>query len=151
MSLEDRFAQLVQHLGIPRAHVAGGYAADAVTLARAFPEWIASMTLVCPFRLPPEPFQAFGDRVLLIGGDRGPGADSVPHALASLPTARSLTLKNYADAAWSDAIADRRAEIESVLLPFLAEAVAQRGRWLGLDRRAGQRAGSQADQRAGQP
>jgi SAM-dependent methyltransferase len=130
MPLEDRFARLVQHLGIRRSHVAGGYAADAVALATAFPEWIASMTLVCPFRLPPEPFRQLGDRLLFIHGDRGPGAASVPHALRSLPEAHALSLTEYVDAAWSDAVAERRTEIESALLPFLAE----RSQRDGLDR-----------------
>jgi SAM-dependent methyltransferase len=121
MSVEDRFGQLVQQLGIRRAHLAGGYAADAVTLARAFPEWIASLTLVCPFRLPPEPFEPLGDRLLFIHGDRGPGATSVPAARRGLPESRALVLTEYEDAAWADAIADRPTEIAATLLPFLDE------------------------------
>jgi ubiquinone/menaquinone biosynthesis C-methylase UbiE len=131
MSLEDRFGQLVQQLGIGHAHVGGGYAADAATLARAFPGVIASMTLVCPFRLPPEPFQPLGDRLLFIHGDRGPGATSVPGVRRSLPESRALLLSDYEDAAWSDAIAERRPEIASTLLPFLDE-VSRRD---GLDHR----------------
>jgi SAM-dependent methyltransferase len=118
---EDRFRQLFQELGIRRAHVGGGYAADAVALAQACPERVVSMTLVCPFRFPPEPFRGLGRRLLLIHGDRGPGAASVPRALAGLPSARVVTLADYADAAWADAVADRLAEVEAALLPFLAE------------------------------
>ena len=40
LQIEDRLAQLFQHLGIRRAHVGGGYAADAVSLARASPDSI---------------------------------------------------------------------------------------------------------------
>src|SRR5215211_282584 len=121
LRLEHRLLQLFQHLGIRRAHVGGGYAADAVTLVKAAPESIASMTLVCPFRLPAEPFRALAGRLLFIHGDRGPGAESVPRALAALPEARSITLHNYVDAAWADALADRREEIEVALLRFLTE------------------------------
>jgi SAM-dependent methyltransferase len=122
LQVEDRLAQVFEHLGISRAHVGGGYAADAVSLVRAAPESVASMTLVCPFRLPPEPFRAFGERVLFIHGDRGPGAGSAPRIAAALPAAKVLTLPDYVDAAWSDAVAERRAEIEPALLAFLAEA-----------------------------
>jgi SAM-dependent methyltransferase len=121
IQVEDRLAQLFQHLGIRRAHVGGGYTADAVSLVRASPESITSMTLVCAFRPPADAFRPLGDRLLLIHGDRGPGADSVPRALAALPEAKAITLRDYVDAAWSDAIADRRAEIGPALLAFLAD------------------------------
>src|SRR5207244_1198803 len=103
LQIEDRLAQLFQHLGIARAHIAGGAAVDAVSLARAMPESIASMTLVCSFRLPTEPFRPLGSRLLFVNGDRGPGASSVPRTLAALPEARVITLRDYVDAAWSDA------------------------------------------------
>jgi len=121
VQLEDRFRELFTRLGLQRTHIGGGYALDAVTLARALPEAIASVALVCSARLPVEPFQALADRVLFISGDRGPGADTVPRLLEQLPRARSLRLHNYADAAWADAIADRRSEIQPALLDFLAE------------------------------
>jgi ubiquinone/menaquinone biosynthesis C-methylase UbiE len=121
IQVEDRLAQLFQHLGIRRAHVAGGYAADALSLARTSLETIASMTLVCPFRLPADPLRPLGARLLFIHGDRGPGADSVPRVLADLPDAQAITLQDYPDAAWSDAIAERQAEIEPAMLAFLAD------------------------------
>jgi len=121
IQVEDRLIQLLQHLGIRRAHVAGGYAADALSLARTSLESIVSMTLVCPFRLPADPLRPLGARLLFIHGDRGPGASSVPRVLADLPDARAITLVDYADAAWSDAIAERQAEIEPAMLAFLAE------------------------------
>src|SRR5438552_7447855 len=120
LQVEDRIAQVLHHLGISRAHVGGGYAADAVSLVRAAPESIASMTLVCPFRLPAEPFRPFASRVLFIHGDRGPGAGSALRIAAALPEAQVLILDDYVDAVWSDAVAERRPEIESALLSFLA-------------------------------
>jgi SAM-dependent methyltransferase len=121
LQVEDRLAQLFEHLGIRRAHIGSGYAADALSLVRAMPESIVSMTLVCPFRIPADPLRPLGDRVLFIHGDRGPGAGSVPRILADLPAAKELVLSAYEDAAWSDAIADRRVAIEPALLAFLGE------------------------------
>src|SRR5579859_5564924 len=94
LRVDDRLGQLFQHLGIRRAHVGVGYAADAVSLVRAAPAAIASMTLVCAFRVPTEPFKPLGARLLFIHGDRGPGASAVPHALAALPDARELALND---------------------------------------------------------
>src|SRR5579872_7145177 len=90
LSVEERLGSLFEHLGLDRAHVGSGHALDAVTLARAFPERIASMTLLCPFRLPAEPFKSFDDRMLFISGDRGPNASTVPRVLQDLPRARHL-------------------------------------------------------------
>lgn len=137
-TLEDRFRALFKHLALERAHVAGGYALDAVSLARALPEAIASMTLVCPFRLPSDPFQPFQERILFISGDSGPNASTVPRVLVDLPKASSLRLRDYADAAWADAIADRRAEIEPALLGFLKQTAVSDVR---LDNGAGEAAG----------
>jgi SAM-dependent methyltransferase len=121
IQVEDRLRQLLQHLGIRRAHFGGGYTPDALSLVRAAPESIVSMTLVCPFLLPTEPFRPLGDRLLMIHGDRGPGAGSVPRALAGLSQARTILLQDYVDAAWADAIAERQATIEPALLAFLAD------------------------------
>jgi SAM-dependent methyltransferase len=121
MPVQERFARLVQHLGIRRAHVAGGYAADAVMLARAFPEWIASMTLVCPFRLPPEPFRQLGHLGVSTQAASEMFRRLVADGLVEQAEARELVLTDFVDAAWSDAIADRRAEIEPALLRFLDE------------------------------
>jgi SAM-dependent methyltransferase len=121
LRVEDRLAELLQHLGIRRAHFGGGYAADAVSLVRAAPASVVSMTLVCSFRVPADPFKPLGTRLLFVHGDRGPGASAVPAALAALPEARELVLRDYPDAAWSDAIAERGAEVEPALLAFLAD------------------------------
>src|ERR1700716_3741938 len=116
LQIEDRLAQLFHHLGIARAHVGGGYAADAVSLVKASPESIASMTLVCPFRLPTEPFRPLGARVLFIHGARGAGTGSAARIQAALPESKVITLHDYVDAAWSDALAERRPEIDPALL-----------------------------------
>ncbi len=108
IQVEDHLTQLFQHLGIRRAHVGGGYAADALSVARTSLESIVSMTLVCPFRLPADPLRPLGVRLPFIDGDRGPGAGSVPRVLADLPDAKAITLQDNADAAWSDAIAERQ-------------------------------------------
>jgi SAM-dependent methyltransferase len=121
LSPAARVLQLLNELGVRRAHLGSGYALDAVELARGCPEVIASVVLVSPFRLPSEPFSVFEDRVLLYSGDRGPNSAGVSRLLESLPRARSITLHDYADAAWSDVIADRRDEIGRTMLEFLDE------------------------------
>jgi hypothetical protein len=53
LSVADRLAQVLQHLGIERAHFAASMLADVTGFTQAHPERIASLTLVCPPRLDP--------------------------------------------------------------------------------------------------
>jgi len=119
LTLDARFAQLLDHLGLERVHLAAGYVLDAVTLVRAMPERIGSLTLLSPTRFFVEPFRPLEERILFISGDRGPGADVVPGLLEDLPRARSLRLSDQVDAAWSDTVADRHDEVLNGLVEFL--------------------------------
>jgi SAM-dependent methyltransferase len=124
-SVEDRLRELFTRLDLQRVHVGSGHALDAVTLARAVPDRIASIAVVSPSRLPSEPFRAFDTRVLFIAGDRGPNATMLPSLLRDLPHARGMRLHDYADAAWSDTVADRRADVEAALLEFFDAMTSQ--------------------------
>jgi hypothetical protein len=73
----------------------GGYEADALTLVRVCPESIASLTLVCPFNLPAQAFRPLHARLLLVHGDRGPGAASVRRTFATLREAKELIMRDY--------------------------------------------------------
>ena len=119
-SLEQRFAAFLDQLGLQRVHLASGNAPDAIALVRAMPERIASVTLVSPARFYPGPFEALGERVLLVGGDRGPGAATLPALLRDLPRAQSLSLAGHVDAAWSDTAAERADEVAGALRAFVA-------------------------------
>ena len=119
--IEDRISRLFEELGIQRAHVAAGYAAHAVALVSAYPELVSSLSLVCPSRFDAKPLQLLGPRVLYIHGDRGANAAIVPQVVATLTEAQVVTLQDYADALWSDALADRPDETGPALLAFLAE------------------------------
>ena len=59
--------------------------------------------------------------VFYIHGDRGANATLVPRVVATLAEARVVTLQDYPDALWSDALADRPDETGPALLAFLAE------------------------------
>src|SRR5438105_10787168 len=119
--VEERLSLLFQELGIQRAHVAAGYAAHAVALANARPELVSSLALVCPSRFDAELLRWLGPRVLYIHGDRGANAANFPRVVGALTEATVVTLHDYADALWSDALADRPDETASALLAFLAE------------------------------
>jgi 2-polyprenyl-3-methyl-5-hydroxy-6-metoxy-1,4-benzoquinol methylase len=118
---EQRLARLFQHLGIRRAHLAAGFPAQAVDLASVYPELVSSLTLVCPSRFDAEPLRSFGGRLLFFHGDHGGNAPNVPRARAVLDGVTVVMFRDYADTLWSDAVADRAAEIGPAMLRFLGE------------------------------
>ena len=113
---------LLQHLGIDRAHIAAGrfVLTDWYGLATVYPERVASLTLVSPLSMDPGVLQELGSRLLVLTGDQGPPAESARQLLTGLPQASSHTLHDYMRMLWSDVMADRGAEIGPVMLEFLA-------------------------------
>ena len=120
LSVADRLAQVLDHLGIERAHFAASMLADVTGFAQAHPERIASLTLVCPPRVDPSTLRPLGDRLLIIAGDQGRPAAMVRDAVTSLPEATVVWLPGYFSPPWADVVADRTADIETALLNVLS-------------------------------
>ena len=76
--LEERLAALFDALGIGEAHVAARSSTDWEGLAAKYSDRIASLTLACPAAIDPSALRRFGDRLLVVTGDDGPGASSSP-------------------------------------------------------------------------
>ena len=119
-SVADRLVELLDHLKIERAHFAASMLADVTGLAQAYPERIASLTLVCPPRLDSS-LHALGDRLLIIAGDQGRPGGVVRDAIKNLPEATVIWLTGYFSPPWADAVADRTADVERALLSFLSD------------------------------
>jgi SAM-dependent methyltransferase len=85
------------------------------------PEIVASLTLICPFRIPREPFMPAGVPLMMVYGINS--LTSVLRELAArFPDTRTLELQDYEGAPWSDVMADRGADIEPALFDFFSEA-----------------------------
>jgi SAM-dependent methyltransferase len=119
LSVAERLAQVLHHLGIERAHFAASMLADVTGFAQAHPERIASLTLICPPRLDPRPLRALGARLLIIAGDQGGPAAMVRQAVTSLPEATVVWLRGYFSPPWADAVAERTEDIGTAFLDFL--------------------------------
>lgn len=89
-------------------------------MAARHPELIASLTLLCPAALDRIALQPLSSRVLIMTGDRGPGAQRVQAVLPDLPRAETVVLRGYAGLTWSDLAADRGDEILSAMQDFLS-------------------------------
>ena len=125
LSVADRLVQLLDHLGIDRAHFAASMLADVTGFAQAHPERIASLTLVCPPRLDAS-LRVLGSRLQIIAGDQGRPAAMVREAVTNLPEAKVVWLPGYFSPPWADVVADCTADVETALLNILSKDQPQR-------------------------
>jgi SAM-dependent methyltransferase len=119
LPLAQRLLELFRHLGIERAHLAARNVADWHAFATAYPDRIASLSLVCPAALDLRPFPDLAKRLLVIGGDRGAAAERVQAAVESAAGLASVTVRDYEALMWSDLAVDRGDDIAAAMLGFL--------------------------------
>jgi SAM-dependent methyltransferase len=93
--------------------------ADITDFARAHPERVASLTLVCPPRLDPS-LSRLGDRLQIVAGDQGRPAAMVRDATKNFPDAKVVWLPGYFSPPWADTVTDFPSEVESCLLGILS-------------------------------
>lgn len=86
--VEERLVQLLRHLGIGQAHVAGRLTSDWNGLVCSSQDHSA-LTLVCPMDLPPSAFRSLVPRLLMFTGDQRAPAESVRKATETFPQATS--------------------------------------------------------------
>jgi ubiquinone/menaquinone biosynthesis C-methylase UbiE len=128
LPVEERIRQLLQHLGIDQAHVAGRLPVDWTGLATTSPEVFSSLTLVGPLSVDPHTVGRLASRLLVFNGDQGPTAERVRTAMDRVPDARLITLRDCGSLGWTDVVADHTDEIGSVMMQFLARTKLPEGR-----------------------
>ena len=119
LPVAERLVQLLKHLGIDRAHVAGAVPGDWRSLATSHADRLASLSLVCPTGFDPSAVASMASRVLVFHGDRGPTAERVRAGVARVPEAELVTLADYAGLPFADVAAERGNEIGPRLLTFV--------------------------------
>src|SRR5215471_2804727 len=121
LPVEERLLQLLQHLGIERAHVAARGGGDWGGLAAKHPDCIASLTLICPRGMDPSTLSTLAPRLLVLAGDQGRPDEIVRQAVGNLQEATLITLRDYVSPTiYADVVADRTADIGTAMLDFLA-------------------------------
>src|SRR5215831_7975364 len=95
LPVEERLLQLLQHLGIARAHVAARGGGDWGGLAARHPDCIASLTLICPRGMDPSALATLAPRLLVLAGDQGRPDELVRQAVAPLQAATLSILHDY--------------------------------------------------------
>jgi SAM-dependent methyltransferase len=118
--VEACLTALLDHLGVAGAHLAGRGSGDLQGFIARQPQRIASLTLLCPAVLDTRTLTPLASRLLVVTGDRGPGARRVQAALPDLPQARAVVLDDYAGLTWADIAAERGDSIGAAMQEFLA-------------------------------
>ena len=119
-AVEERIIQLLQHLGIERAHFAACMPGDWAGLITSHPDIVSSLTLVCPWGMKVSALRPNTSRLLVITGDQGQPAEEVHRAVASLPGTKLIDLADYFSPLWADVIADRAKDVGAAMTDFLS-------------------------------
>ncbi len=118
-AVETGLVELLDQLGIARAHFAGRGSADLKGFASNHPERIASLTLLCPAVLDTRTLKPLAERLLIVTGDRGPGPQRAQAELSELPQVAAVVLHDYAGHTWADIAAERGDSIGEAMQEFL--------------------------------
>ena len=113
-------AALLDRLRIATAHFAGRGSADLKGFLSRFPERVASLTVLCPAVLDTRTLAVLGERLLVVSGDRGPGARRAQAGLPELTRATAVVLDDYAGQTWSDIATERGDSIATAMREFLS-------------------------------
>ena len=119
LTVEARLLQLLQHLGIERAHFAASAVEDIGQLLRDRPEAVASLSLVAP-RPVARTIGVLRNRALVVYGSEGPSAAGQARILDELPHTQASVLQGYAHQIWSDVLTERGPDVLDALSEFLA-------------------------------
>lgn len=117
LSVAQRLTQVLDHLGLPRAHFALRHPVDVIGLLEHARERVASVVLQGVTGRA-EPFAPVAARTLWLLGDAGP-TGKMRARLEALPNAVVHWIEGYSEFMWSDTAVDHAEEMTSAMLGFL--------------------------------
>lgn len=121
--IEERVAQLLQHLGLHDAHFAARLDTDWTELVMHRPDLIASLTLIYPWGIDTGLLHPLASRLLVVDSD-GPIAAQVR---TDLPSVTCTSVPDYtANYGTEDILADRPEAIGGAIHDFLTRMEAER-------------------------
>jgi hypothetical protein len=91
-----------------------------VELLIAAPELVASVTLVCPYRVPLAVARDLSMPLNIVSGDRGRAADMIDQVLSNVAHPNRVVLSDYEPMLWIDIALERTDEARDATMDFLA-------------------------------
>ena len=144
MTIAERLEQLMQHLDIEKAHVAGMMLSDWGEFATTYPDKIASLTVISWGT--DRRGSAYATRLAASWsaiGDQAPDAEEKNRKyLMSLPGMEQTILQGHAGLPWDDVILDYRDEVGSAMMDLMKKrSQSQDGKAISLAEGEGEVAG----------
>ena len=122
LALEERISQLLGHLGISKAHFVARGAQDWTGLAETFPEFISSLTLVCPQGFDSPVLGSLASRLLVISAEGSEDAAIVGRHPEKFEKTQTINLSGFpVPNTYADIAAERPEEIAAGLVAFLQQ------------------------------
>jgi SAM-dependent methyltransferase len=141
LSVAERITQLLDHLGIDKAHFAARNQPDWAGFTSASPERVSSLAIICPETIDVDAARPFGPRVTVFSGDTGPNSQRITRLIADLQQANLVTIQNYDAVSWTDVMADLTDWIAPQIAMALSASDSQPEDFQVPDQRAGEVAG----------
>ncbi|MGI9522240.1 MAG: methyltransferase domain-containing protein [Hyphomicrobiaceae bacterium] len=123
LSAADRIINVLDELGIQRAHIVGCLSSDWGDLIGRFQERLSSLTIVAPHLNQGVPASAETNSIpsLIIAGDQGAPAERARSLSKKVRSARLHSLAGYESPIWADTASDRTMDVEEALRDFWNE------------------------------
>jgi SAM-dependent methyltransferase len=121
-TIQERILQVLNGLGIRRAHFAGRMPTDWGTFVNGHSDLVSSFTFVAPTGLAPQTVDAIASKLLVITGDTGPFAENVLAASKQIEGAQVAILAGFSNLGWLDITADFTEPMAASMFQFLGDA-----------------------------
>lgn len=121
LPVEERIFQLLQTLGIERAHFGAAAQEDLAGFLKSHEDRIISLAIVSPDSFDPDVLRPVESRLLVVTGDEGPHFRLAHAGIPNLPKAKHVALRGYYDAGFTDMVADRMEEVGLAIADFLLQ------------------------------
>lgn len=115
----ERILNVLEHLGIVKAHFAARVPSDIVGLIGSQTETVASLTMICPESLDRNTFSEIAGRLLIVSGDSSPTDHRIIDTARRLPDAQHVALEGYKSLVWSNVTLDREKVLAPLMLDFI--------------------------------
>ncbi len=115
----ERILELLQYLGIGKAHFAARVPSDIVGLIGGYSETIASLTMICPESLDRKTFAEIGGRLLVVTGDTSPTDQRNIANAKQMPDVEHVALEGYKSLVWSNVTLERKKILAPLMLRFI--------------------------------
>ena len=107
----NKINQLLEHLNISEAFIAGQIPTDMVSFCKEYPEKVSGIGFIGATEIDSSPFQVYAARTIIISSDRGITHSAALNFQNEVPGVKALKFEDYEILPWTDIALDRASEL----------------------------------------